>query len=120
MSPPTSMDRATCPVLCAAALGGCPAFCHYLLPQGVLLPRVYGMSASHLWLELRGLAAWQVTPSWTVYQLSCPWLLPWLRVAFAMVRDAAWPLSGQQLGVPPLLLARWVGSIAPVCPTHGV
>ena len=24
------------------------------------------------------------------------------------------------LGVPPLLLARWVGWVAPVCPTHGV
>ena len=68
----------------------------YLSPQGVLFPRVYGMIASPLWLELRGPAAWQATPSWTMYRLLCHRLLPWLRVMFAMVPDAAWPGSDQQ------------------------
>ena len=67
----------------------------YLSPQGVLLPLVYGTTASPLWLELRGHSAWQETPSWTVYRLACHRLLPWLRVTFAMVPDAAWPGSDQ-------------------------
>ena len=69
----------------------------YLSPQGVLLPLVYGTTASPLWLELRGHSAWQVTPSWTVYRLACHRLLPWLRVTFPMVPDAAWPGSDQWL-----------------------
>ena len=68
----------------------------YLSPQGVLLPRVYGTIASPLWLELRGPTAWQATPSWTVCRLACHRLLPWLRVTFAMVPDAAWPDSDQR------------------------
>ena len=68
----------------------------YLSPQGVLLPLVYGTTASPLWLELRGLSTWQATPSWTVYRLACHRLLPWLRVTFAMVPDAAWPGSDQR------------------------
>ena len=68
----------------------------YLSPQGVLLPLVYGTTASPLWFELRGRSAWQATPSWTVYRLACHRLLPWLRVTFAMVPDAAWPGSDQQ------------------------
>ena len=68
----------------------------YLSPQGVLLPLVYGTTASPLWLELRGRSAWQATPSWTVYRLACHRLHPWLRVTFAMVPDAAWPGSDQQ------------------------
>ena len=68
----------------------------YLSPQGVLLPLVYGTTASPLWLELRGRSAWQATPSWTGYRLACHRLLPWLRVTFAMVPDAAWPGSDQQ------------------------
>ena len=68
----------------------------YLSPQGVLLPLVYGTTASPLWLELRGRSAWQATPSWTVYWLACHRLHPWLRVTFAMVPDAAWPGSDQQ------------------------
>ena len=67
----------------------------YLSPQGVLLPLVYGTTASPLWLELRGHSAWQATPSWTVYRLACHRLLPWLRVTFAMVPAAAWPGSDQ-------------------------
>ena len=67
----------------------------YLSPQGVLLPLVYGTTASLLWFEWRGHSASQVAPSWTVYRLACHRLLPWLRVTFAMVRDAAWPGSDQ-------------------------
>ena len=63
----------------------------YLSPQGVWLPLVYCTTASPLWLELRGHSAWQATPSWTVYRL-----LPWLRVTFVMVPDAAWPGSDQR------------------------
>ena len=69
----------------------------YLSPQGVLLPLVYGTTASPLWLELRGRSAWQATPSWTVYRLACHRLLAWLQVTFAMVPDAAWPGSDQWL-----------------------
>ena len=75
--------------------GGLPSRVEYLSPQGVLLPLVYGTTASPLWLELRGHSAWQVTPSWTVYRLACHRLFPWLRVTFAMVPDAAWPGSDQ-------------------------
>ena len=67
----------------------------YLSPQGVLLPLVYGTTASPLWIELRGHSAWQATASWTVYRLACHRLLPWLRVTFAMVPHAAWPGSDQ-------------------------
>ena len=76
-------------------LWGLPSRVEYLSPQGVLLPPVYRTTASPLWLELRGHSAWQGTPSWTVYRLACHRLLPWLRVTFAMVRDAAWPGSDQ-------------------------
>ena len=69
--------------------GGLPSRVGYLSPQGVLLRIVYGTTASPLWLELRGLSAWQVTPSWTVCRLARQRLLPWLRVTFAMVPDAA-------------------------------
>ena len=76
-------------------LWGLPSRVEYLSPQGVLLPLVYGTTASPLWLELRGRSAGQATPSWTVYRLACHQLLPWLRVTFAMVPDAAWPGSDQ-------------------------
>ena len=76
-------------------LWGLPSRVEYLSPQGVLLPLVYGTTASPLWFELRGHSAWQATPSWTVYRLACHRLLPWLRVTFAMVPDAAWPGSDQ-------------------------
>ena len=76
-------------------LWGLPSRVEYLSPQGVLLPLAYGTTASPLWLELRGHFAWQATPSWTGYRLACHWLLPWLRVTFAMVPDAAWPGSDQ-------------------------
>ena len=69
----------------------------YLSPQGVLLPRVYGTTASPLWLDLRDTAAWQATPSWAVSQHACHQLLPWLRVTVVMVLDAAWPGSDQWL-----------------------
>ena len=83
-------------------LWGLPSRVEYLSPQGVLLPLVYGTTTSPLWLELRGHSAWQATPSWTVYRLACHRLLPWLRVTFAMVPDAAPPGSDQ-----------WPGSTAP-------
>ena len=76
-------------------LSGLHSRVEYISPQGVLLPLVYGTTASALWLELRGHSAWQATPSRTVYQLACHQLLPWLRVTFAMVRDAGWPGSDQ-------------------------
>ena len=76
-------------------LWGLPSRVEYLSPQGVLLPLVYGTTASPLWLELRGHSAWQATPSWTMYRLACHRLLPWLRVTFAMVPDAAWSGSDQ-------------------------
>ena len=76
-------------------LWGLPSRVEYLSPQGVLLPLVYGTTASPLRLELRGNSAWQATPSTTVYRLTYHRLLPWLRVTFAMVPHAAWPGSDQ-------------------------
>ena len=76
-------------------LWGLPSRVDYLSPQRVLIPLVYGTTASPLSLELRGLSAWQATPSWTVYRLACQWLLPWLRLTFAIVPDAAWPGSDE-------------------------
>ena len=90
---------------------GLPSPVEYLSPQGVLLPRAYGTTASPLWLQLRDPAAWQATSTWTAYQLACHPFLPWLWVTFSMVPG---------LGVPPLLLARWVGWGTPVRPTHGL
>ena len=72
-------------------LWGSPSRVEYLSVQAVLLPLLYGTTASPLWLELRGLSAWQVTPSWTVYRLACQRLLPWLPVPFVTVPNAAWP-----------------------------
>ena len=95
-------------------LWGLPSHLEYLsLLQGVLLPPVYGTTASLLWLELRGLSAWQATPSWTVYRLACQRLLPWSPMQPGRARTSG-------LGVPPLLLARWVSWVAPVRTTHGV
>ena len=74
---------------------GLPSRVEYLSPQAVLLLLVYGTTASALSFELRGHCAWQATPSWTVYRLACHRLLPWLRVTFAIVPDAAWPGSDQ-------------------------
>ena len=51
---------------CGPQLSGLPSRVEYLSPKGVLLPRVYGTTASPLLLELRGPAAWQVAPSWAV------------------------------------------------------
>ena len=94
-------------------LEGCPHMCPWVGPQAPSFGRqlwtcpavwsvshdkgslVYGTTASPLWLELRGLSAWQATPSRTVYWLTCQQSLPWLRVTFAMVPDAAWPGSDQ-------------------------
>ena len=76
-------------------LSGLPSYGEYLSPQGVLLPLVYGTTAAPLWLELRGHSVWQATSSWTVYRLAYHRSLPWLRLTFAMVPDAAWPGSDQ-------------------------
>ena len=73
-----------------------PSRIEYVSPQGGLLPRVYGTTASPLWLELRGLATWQATRSWTVYQLGCHQLIPWLQVTSAMVPDGAWSGTDQR------------------------
>ena len=112
-------------------LWGLPSRVEHLPPQGILLPIVYGTTASSLWLELRGHSDWQATPSWTVYRLACHRLLPWLRVTFAMVPNAAWPGSGQwpwstapatglvgQLGRPSVSDPWGVGSVLSLgCPT---
>ena len=74
---------------------GLPSRVEYLSPQGVLIPLVYGTTASPFRFELRGQSAWQATPSWTVYRLTCHQMLPWLRVTFVIVPDAAWPGSDQ-------------------------
>ena len=78
---------------CGRQLWGLPSRMEYLSPQGVLLPRGYGTTASPLWLELRGPAAWQATPSSAVCRHACHQLLPCLQVTFSMVPDAAWPGS---------------------------
>ena len=95
VSPHVSMGRATCPLLWAAALGGCPAVWSISHHKGYCSRLSTVRPPQLLWLELRGHSAWQVTPSWTVYRLACHRLLPWLRVTFAMVPDAAWPGSDQ-------------------------
>ena len=92
MSPHMSMGRAQCPSF-GRQLWGLPSRVEYLSPQGVLLPLVYSMSASPLSLELRGLSAWQATPSRTVHRLASHRLLRWPWVPFAMVPDGAWPGS---------------------------
>ena len=76
-------------------LWGLPSRVEYVSPQGVLLPLVYGTTASPLWLELLSHSAWQATPSWTVHRLACHRLLPWLQVTFSNVPDAAWPGADQ-------------------------
>ena len=99
-----SLGRARCPPLwrqlCVAAQ-----------PFGVSLTTGGIAPASLGYIPLTPVA---LTPSWTVYQLTCHQLLPSLRVTFAMV----WARTNG-LGVPPLLLARWIGWVAPVRPTHG-
>ena len=70
---------------CGRQLWGPPGRVEYLSPQGVLLPRVYGTTASPLWLKLRGPTGWQATPSWAVCRHPCHQLLPWLRATFAVV-----------------------------------
>ena len=76
---------------CGRQFWGSPSRVEYLSPQGVLLPRIHGTITSSLGLELRGRAAWQVTPSWALCRHACHQLLPWLWVKFAMVLDAARP-----------------------------
>ena len=80
---------------CGRQLCGLPSRVGSLSPQGVLLPRVYGTIVPPLGIELRGPAAWQATPSWAECRHACQTLLPWLRVTFVMVPDAARPGSDQ-------------------------
>ena len=80
---------------CGRQLLGLPSCMEYLSPRGVLLPQIYGTTASPLWLKLRGPAAWQATPSWAFCRLACHQLPPWVRATFAMVPDAVWPGSDQ-------------------------
>ena len=54
---------------CERQLWGLPSRMEYLSPQGVLLPRVYGATASPLWLELRGPAAWPDLVFWVCIRL---------------------------------------------------
>ena len=110
-------------------LWGMPSRVDHLSPEGVLLPLVYGTTAQPLFLELRGLSAWQTTPSWTVYRLACHPLLSWLRLTFAMAPDAARPGSDQWLGFTrigeeerrdgeAIALHKthiWANSLKPVC-----
>ena len=69
---------------CGRQLWGLPSLMEYLSPQGALLPQVYGTTASPLWLELRGPAAWQATPSWAVCRHAYHQLLPWLGATFGI------------------------------------
>ena len=55
-------------------LWGLPSRVEYLSPQGVLLPLVYGTTASPLWFELRGHSA--------VTFLSFLWLAVYLMSIF--------------------------------------
>ena len=89
-----SMGTATRPLLWAAALGAAQP-CGVSLTTRGIAPACLRYNLSPLWLELRGRSAWQATSSWTVYQLACHRLLPWLRVTLAMVPDAAWLGSDQ-------------------------
>ena len=90
-----SVGRVTCPLLCAAALAAAQPY-GVSLTTGGIAPASLRYTAPPLWLELRGRAAWQVTPSWTLYRLACHQLLPWLWATFPMVPDAAWRGSDQQ------------------------
>ena len=93
---------------CGRQLWGLPSCMQSLSTQGVLLPGVYGTSASPLFLELRGPAAWQATPCWAVCRHACHQLVQWLQVMFVMDLDAAWPGSDQ-----------WLLSTAPAIGTVG-
>ena len=89
------VSRATFPLLCAAALGGFSAVWtnshwrgYFPCASMIRPPHPRGPN-------LRGLAAWQATASWTVCQLAWQRLFPWLQVTVSMVPDAAWLGSDQ-------------------------
>ena len=94
--------------------------CGVSLSTGVLLPRIYGMTASLLWLELRGFAAWQAMPSCTLCRLACHPVFPRLRVMFAVAPMQPGRARTSGLGVPLLLLAQLVGWVASMRPTLGL
>ena len=101
-------------------LWGLPSCVEYLSPQGLLLPLVYGTTASPLWFELRGHSAWQEPPPGlcTGSPVTGCFHGSGSRLPWSQMRPGRARTSG--LGVPLLPLARWVGRVAPVCPTHGV
>ena len=80
---------------CGRQLWGLLSHVESFLPQGVLLLQVYGMIASPRWLELRFPTAWQGTHSSAFCQPALHRFLPWLRLTFVMVSDAAQPGSDQ-------------------------
>ena len=101
--------------------GRLPRRVEYLSPSGVLLPQVYGRSASLRCIVLQGPAAWQATPSWALCRLPCHRLLPRPPLMFAMVPQAAWPGSDPwPCSTALLLMGRRVSWVAPVPPTLGV
>ena len=88
------LRRVTYPLLLAAVLGAAQPYGVSLTTGGIARASLrYDRLTPEL--ELRRLRAWQATPSWTVYRLACHRLIPWLRVTFAIVPDAAWPGSDQ-------------------------
>ena len=89
-----SVGRVTRPS-CGRQLWGGPAVWSMSHHRRILLPRVYSTTASALWLEFWGRAAWQAAPSSAVCQYACHQLLPWLRATFATVPDAVLPGSDQ-------------------------
>ena len=97
---------------CGRQLCGAAQQWEYLSLLGAFLPRIYETLASYLWVELRGPAAWQGTPSCAVWQLTCHGLLPWLQLTFAMVPDAPrpgpdqWPWSAAPATGPAGQLGR--------------
>ena len=82
VSPHVPVARVTCLLLWAAALGATQP-CALSLRYDRLTPVA----------RVAGFAAWQGAPSWAVCRHARHQLLPWLRMAFVMVPDAAWPGS---------------------------
>ena len=115
-----SMSRATCPLLRAAALGGCPAvwsishhkgYCSRL--STVRPPHPCGLSCGAAPLGRRPPPGLCTGSPVTGCIHGSGRRLPWSPMQPGRARTSS-------LGVPLLPLARWVGWVAPVCPTHGV
>ena len=114
-----SVGRVTCPLLWAAALG-LHSRMEYLSPQGVLLPQVYGKTASPLWFGCGAPLLGSLPPP--------PLCAGTPVISCFHGSGRRWPWSLMQpgrartsgLGVPLLQLARWVGWVSPLRPTLGV